>query len=400
MEPFIDDMALEAANRYLSRHEDLSAAIADIAQRNDLTLEQLKRVIERANRAVFLKLFNNGVADFPIATLTRVLEYMNGMPEETGENECNECTVDEDDEEIDFDLADKRISPLDIFKSDFVDPEPDEKRDKYRTMIIAITCMKKAASDINIAQMKASAEYKKLVSLVAEGLQYFQEKDLMKVILNSPVFAKNKRAAKQVLEEAVKDAKMIVKSKVNTKKAASLNKTASVIKVARYILNHASTSHSFLDIANLMKQEEVDPQQVKEAMHRIYNTHLYDIVIDAAARKMNALDMLKSASRKSVDINQIVESVKNVSESLEKIAQLSEEFNNAFLEARNAAVTPEMKNYLNKVAQGTFKNILRPIRFGAKSGKMWLPFKLLGIAGIGTSIMNAYNETQKTIQDI
>lgn len=75
----IQDYATEAADAFLNRSVDLNQTIRKIASREGLNREKLARVVEEANRNVFLKMFDKQAGEdrtvtFPVADIAKVVD--------------------------------------------------------------------------------------------------------------------------------------------------------------------------------------------------------------------------------------------------------------------------------------------------------------------------------------
>lgn len=79
----IEELALKAANEYLNANRDLSRTIADMAVAYQLNPHQIRRVVERANRITFLKMYKGNddkTFSFPVADIHKILATLEGVP--------------------------------------------------------------------------------------------------------------------------------------------------------------------------------------------------------------------------------------------------------------------------------------------------------------------------------
>jgi len=79
IETRIQDFATEAADAFLNRSVDLNATIRKIASRESLNREKVARVVEEANRQVFLKVFDkqagaDRTVTFPVADTSKIVD--------------------------------------------------------------------------------------------------------------------------------------------------------------------------------------------------------------------------------------------------------------------------------------------------------------------------------------
>ena len=79
----IEDLALQAATEYLSKGTQLNTSIAKLAQFNQLSQEKIARVVERANRIVYLRLYKGNedkTFSFPLASTDYICGVLRGTP--------------------------------------------------------------------------------------------------------------------------------------------------------------------------------------------------------------------------------------------------------------------------------------------------------------------------------
>lgn len=179
----IEAIAQHIANEYMKsgQQESLSKLVAINAEERNFNPEQIKRLIEETNRAVFYEIFNKKQdknVEFPIARFEEVIAYLNPSsanitPERLDENW--ESLVDESD----FDLSDLELleSKKQMFndlprnKLEEIKNEVNEakEREKDKAIRITITYLKQAANEVKIAAMQESEFRQKLREILKEA---------------------------------------------------------------------------------------------------------------------------------------------------------------------------------------------------------------------------------------
>jgi len=79
----IEELALKAATDYINSNRELNNSIASMAVSYQLNPNQIQRVVERANRIVFLKMYKSNedkTFSFPLADTASILGIVNGSP--------------------------------------------------------------------------------------------------------------------------------------------------------------------------------------------------------------------------------------------------------------------------------------------------------------------------------
>jgi len=79
----IEDIALKAASDYISQGVDLNTSLVKLSKFHQLSPEMIARVVERANRLVYLRLYKSNADktfSFPLASTDYILKTLNGSP--------------------------------------------------------------------------------------------------------------------------------------------------------------------------------------------------------------------------------------------------------------------------------------------------------------------------------
>ncbi|MEM4668952.1 MAG: hypothetical protein QW650_00325 [Thermofilum sp.] len=318
----LDDLALEACDRYLKTKEDLSKIIAEIAERENLTTEQIKRVIERANRAVFLKLFPQGVHEFPIASFDKVIEHM------SKEDALKLPSQEEDLYVLDeFDLQD----PSQILREELgIVPQEEKKNDhaqRYAIVVVSVGRAKKAAQEAAFARYQVQSAYKELEGYVEEALKYVSPRELKAMVLRNFPKKEDREFVEKLLDEIVK----------KKHKPTSAVKKASAKEAAVKI---ASAVQTPAGVAALLRDLGVSFEEVKAELRSLYKTAVFDGLIEQAKA------ILESRPAPSYDASAIVGAAREIAEGLDKIAALLDEMETYLSTAREQAAGTELEGFV------------------------------------------------------
>jgi len=224
----LSDLALEAAERYTLTGEPLSKIIANIALREALTTEQIKRVVENANRAVFAKLFSNGVHEFDIAKLEDVLSVLH----DNGGAESNDNISENEETEYNLDGLEginMDDNALNLFREFFgVSEEEASKLNKKpeddSTIVIKLTRVKQAAEEVKSANQEFELDYNTLVEQISQALKYLTPSKLQIELLKRVPKGISRTEYEQIVRQAISDAQQLIQqdpeSYVHTKVSA------------------------------------------------------------------------------------------------------------------------------------------------------------------------------------
>lgn len=343
MEPYIDDLALEAAERFVQTGRDLNEIVAEIALRNDLNTEQIRRVIERANRAVFLKLFTRKIDEFPIASFDRVMEIIDADRKESVEFvDFDEELVDEEEDWYDWDEGEE-VDPLELLRQSLPAPEeeePDRTPEKHKIVLICITQMKKTASQMQTVSFENKKVIQEVMGLVEEALTYVPPQTLKQMLMGyAPQEAKNEyeTLVDQVINEVLR------KRRYQNKRAPK----GSAKKVAAFIVSQGGRP-KYATVAKMMMEENVTPSEVLDALHGVYHTTLFDEVVEGAVKVAQLIESAQPDAQKKVDAGGLAERINILRENLNKFAELSAELEVYRELAQEVADTPELSAMLNR----------------------------------------------------
>ena len=203
--------------------------------------------------------------------------------------------------------------------------------EKYRVVVVALTRMKKAASELKYRSFSLREQFEELKKLLKPLLDKIPPSVLKKKL--KPHFESSEWAeVEMILDE-------VIASLAKTEKKAQ--KRGDALKVAVYIVKVAGRRSTYIDVARLMESENVSPSMVKEALHKHYHTTIYDHIVDLAMQYKNAFYPDKE---EPVDVQPVVHLLKNAAATLEEVGQLMEELELYRQVAEEAAVTDELKN--------------------------------------------------------
>lgn len=341
MEPYIDDLALEAAERFVQTGRDLNEIIAEIALRNDLNTEQIRRVIERANRAVFLKLFTRKIDEFPIASFERVMELIESEREEPVV--LMDATDEPFEEEEDWYDWEEEDDPIELLRQNLPAPEqdyPDRTPDKHRIVLICITQMKKTASQMQTTSFESQQIVKEVLNLVEEALTYVPSQTLKRILMeHAPREAQDEyeMLVDQIINEALR------RRRTQHKQAPK----GSAKKVAAFIVSQGGRP-KYAAVARMMMEENVTPSEVLEALHGIYHTTLFDEVVEGAVKVAQLIESAQPQANSTVDTTKLASKLLALKDNLNKFAELSSELETYRQLAQEAADTPELSAMLNR----------------------------------------------------
>jgi len=319
----LDDLALEACDRYLKTKEDLSKVIAEIAERENLTTEQIKRVIERANRAVFLKLFPQGVHEFPIASFDKVIEHIK-------KEDALELPSQEEDLYVldEFELQD----PLQVLREELgIVPQEKEKNkndlaQRYVVVVVSVGRAKKAAQEAAFARYQVQSAYKELEGYVEEALKYVSPSELKSMVLRSFPKKEDREFVEKLLDEIVKKK---YKPSKPVKKASAKE---AAVKIASFVQTPAG-------VAALLKDLGVPFEEVKAELRRLYKTSAFDGLIEQAKA-------ILENHPSSCDVSAIVGVAREIAEGLDKIAALLDEMETYLSTAKEQASGTELEGFV------------------------------------------------------
>ena len=346
----LSDLALEAAERYTLTGEPLSKIIANIALREALTTEQIKRVVENANRAVFAKLFSNGVHEFDIAKLEDVLSVLH----DNGGVESNDSIPENEETEYNLDgLEESNMDDgaLNLFRELFgVSEEESAKLNKKpeddSTIVIKLTKIKQAAEELKGANQEFELDYNTLVKQISQALKYLTPSKLQVELLKRIPKGVNRTEYEQVIRQAISDAQQLIQqnpdSYVHTKVSALAN------------LIYSQGDKSIMKVAVSIWQNDISPQDIIDTMHATYRTSAFDKYIVKAAQY--AIELSKNAEVSDDVIDKIASAAADTVTSLNEFKQKAEQLNNLKSEGQE---TPKLEKQIMQVAERVVK-LLKP----------------------------------------
>lgn len=332
MSTYIDDLALEASERYVQTSQDPSEIIAEIANRNDLNSEQIKRLVEKTNRAIFLKMFEHKLHEFPIASFERVMSYLHDkITEPIPVVEKSEDWYDWN-EYCEVDPQEVLRQYLPIAKN----VEPDLKPEKYKIVLISLTQMRKAANDFLAESMRAKADLNELVDLTTEALQWVTPK-MLKDMLMQKAPKENKKEYEMLVDQ-------IINSAVKKQEQKQAPRRGSAKKVACYIATVAGKRCTYSDVAKKMAEENVTPEEVINALHEIYNTTVFDYIVEKASKTKEAVERFDTFIPIQEKITTMFTKISSVLNSLKKMSELADEIELYHQTAQESAISPELNH--------------------------------------------------------
>jgi hypothetical protein len=155
LETQVLDWATEAADAFLNKKADLNASIRGIADREKLNREKVARVVEEANKAVFLKLFEKQADKcftFDVADVGKIVG---------GEKVASESPMGVIEGEGQVAVAEKTASQM-LFERELSGTGVQNMQDVCEKGILAVEVFREKAMMAKEAQLAAETEFCKV----------------------------------------------------------------------------------------------------------------------------------------------------------------------------------------------------------------------------------------------
>ena len=246
----IEQLAVEAANRYLSSGENLNDIIAGQAVFYQLTGPMIQRVVERANRIVFLKNYGESedkTFNFPLADFVTIMKKLRGSPAEVIDNDYNlddvnfdDATLEPHEEVTNEDFYNEKNLPgeeeiEEIYSPTKPQPEPTVPNKKSNNIYVVIVGGEKrpnmAAIERLLLELKKARQQEKLAGLFSKN-KLSSIKDLFMQVVRAgvgvgnaitgvftklPTYLKNKAVpvVQKIIDELFREGKITEKPDVS-----------------------------------------------------------------------------------------------------------------------------------------------------------------------------------------
>lgn len=275
----IEAIAQHIANEYIrsGQQENLSKLVAENAKERNYNPEQIKRLIEETNRAVFYEIFNRKLdknVEFPIAKFDEVMGYLYSSKEPLTagkEKPSWESLVDASD----FDLSELELlegkkqmfgnlpkNKLEEIRSELAQAK---EREKDKVIRITITYLKQAADEVKIAAMQEAEFRQKLREILKEaarlGLNINDVNMALRQLLGQSYTPDIQKIVEQEYMQVVNQGTVV---KVATKNEVGLTKHELEFLESLRELNPENMK-KVLSLAN-----KVDPERVKRVVSNTY----------------------------------------------------------------------------------------------------------------------------------
>lgn len=428
-----DILATNVAKIYLadtSKSPDL--IVAEISIERGLNYNEIKRLIERANQLIQLKLFEQNKVEFPIIKLENVLNWLKEMQDdivvETPKSEISSKSIHPEDwllDDIDWSKSQEWIEPVQT-KLASLNITKEEPKDYFydsiskKSVDSAVEFLKIAEDEIRVTNMQQRMKLMEIENNMKKIMGKIPPEQLEKILLNEI-------EKENIKYEDKKKAKSLVRRLIDKVKKTFIRKEASLKEVSdenlKHIIEGINVSEGFKKLAYEKALEEevenIGAENLYETLTKIANVNYYADKLENDIRntelrlkvrkQQEKIAMLLETSSTTEDQKDILYNVHSVVKNYEKVASITDEITDKLLLLKTAINKGIMeKDYFEKVAAGVSKVIRTESldEFMAKSKKIPLQVGIQGAtagaltSGLITGIKGENKAYKDRIKDI
>jgi hypothetical protein len=408
-----DILATNVAKIYLadtSKSPDL--IVAEISIERGLNYNEIKRLIERTNQLIQLKLFEQNKVEFPIIRLENVLNWLKKMQEnieiEEVKSEVSSNSIHPEDwllDDIDWSKSQEWIEPVQT-KLASLNITKEEPKDYFydsiskKSVDSAVEFLKIAEDEIRVTNMQQRMKLMEIENNMKKIMGKIPPEQLEKILLNEI-------EKENIKYEDKKKAKSLVRRLIDKVKKTFIRKEASLKEVSeenlKYIIEGINVSEGFKKLAYEKALEEevenIGSENLYETLTKIANVNYYADKLENDIRnaelklkvrkQQEKIAMLLETPSITEDQKDILYNVHSVVKNYEKVASITDEIKNKLLLLKTAVDKGLMdEKYFEKIAATAGEKIVEFSidQFMAKSKKIPLQVGIQGAtAGALTS---------------
>lgn len=408
-----DILATNVAKIYLadtSKSPDL--IVAEISIERGLNYNEIKRLIERTNQLIQLKLFEQNKVEFPIIRLENVLNWLKKMQEnieiEEVKSEVSSNSIHPEDwllDDIDWSKSQEWIEPVQT-KLASLNITKEEPKDYFydsiskKSVDSAVEFLKIAEDEIRVTNMQQRMKLMEIENNMKKIMGKIPPEQLEKILLNEI-------EKENIKYEDKKKAKSLVRRLIDKVKKTFIRKEASLKEVSeenlKHIIGGINVSEGFKRLAYEKALEEevenIGSENLYETLTKIANVNYYADKLENDIRnaelklkvrkQQEKIAMLLETPSITEDQKDILYNVHSVVKNYEKVASITDEIKNKLLLLKTAVDKGLMdEKYFEKIAVTSGGKAVESFvdTFMAKSKKIPLQVGLQGAtAGALTS---------------
>lgn len=408
-----DILATNVAKIYLadtSKSPDL--IVAEISIERGLNYNEIKRLIERTNQLIQLKLFEQNKVEFPIIRLENVLNWLKKMQEnieiEEVKSEVSSNSIHPEDwllDDIDWSKSQEWIEPVQT-KLASLNITKEEPKDYFydsiskKSVDSAVEFLKIAEDEIRVTNMQQRMKLMEIENNMKKIMGKIPPEQLEKILLNEI-------EKENIKYEDKKKAKSLVRRLIDKVKKTFIRKEASLKEVSeenlKHIIGGINVSEGFKKLAYEKALEEevenIGSENLYETLTKIANVNYYADKLENDIRnaelklkvrkQQEKIAMLLETPSITEDQKDILYNVHSVVKNYEKVASITDEIKNKLLLLKTAVDKGLMdEKYFEKIAVTSGGKAVESFvdTFMAKSKKIPLQVGLQGAtAGALTS---------------
>lgn len=370
-----DILATNVAKIYLadtSKSPDL--IVAEISIERGLNYNEIKRLIERANQLIQLKLFEQNKVEFPIIKLENVLNWLKEMQDdivvETPKSEISSKSIHPEDwllDDIDWSKSQEWIEPVQT-KLASLNITKEEPKDYFydsiskKSVDSAVEFLKIAEDEIRVTNMQQRMKLMEIENNMKKIMGKIPPEQLEKILLNEI-------EKENIKYEDKKKAKSLVRRLIDKVKKTFIRKEASLKEVSeenlKYIIEGINVSEGFKKLAYEKALEEevenIGAENLYETLTKIANVNYYADKLENDIRntelslkvrkQQEKIAMLLETPSTTEDQKDILYNVHSVVKNYEKVASITNEIKDKMLLLKTAVDKGLMdEKYFEKIA--------------------------------------------------
>jgi len=370
-----DILATNVAKIYLadtSKSPDL--IVAEISIERGLNYNEIKRLIERANQLIQLKLFEQNKVEFPIIKLENVLNWLKEMQDdivvETPKSEVSSKSIHPEDwllDDIDWSKSQEWIEPVQT-KLASLNITKEEPKDYFydsiskKSVDSAVEFLKIAEDEIRVTNMQQRMKLMEIENNMKKIMGKIPPEQLEKILLNEI-------EKENIKYEDKKKAKSLVRRLIDKVKKTFIRKEASLKEVSeenlKYIIEGINVSEGFKKLAYEKALEEevenIGAENLYETLTKIANVNYYADKLENDIRntelslkvrkQQEKIAMLLETPSTTEDQKDILYNVHSVVKNYEKVASITNEIKDKMLLLKTAVDKGLMdEKYFEKIA--------------------------------------------------
>ncbi|MDI3476890.1 MAG: hypothetical protein PWQ59_415, partial [Thermoanaerobacterium sp.] len=284
-----DILATNVAKIYLadtSKSPDL--IVAEISIERGLNYNEIKRLIERTNQLIQLKLFEQNKVEFPIIRLENVLNWLKKMQEnieiEEVKSEVSSNSIHPEDwllDDIDWSKSQEWIEPVQT-KLASLNITKEEPKDYFydsiskKSVDSAVEFLKIAEDELRVTNMQQQMKLMEIENNMRKIMEKVPPEQLESILLNEI-------EKENIKYEDKKKAKNLVRRLIDKVKKTFIRKEASLKEVSeenlKHIIGGINVSEGFKKLAYEKALEEevenIGSENLYETLTKIANVNYY-----------------------------------------------------------------------------------------------------------------------------